>query len=171
MSVPALFPSMKRALFLVLAVLLTSATAIPADPAPTSSAAGQFSGTEPEIISLRGKNVWVRVPEGFDRVTLQVISLRRGRGRKPDDANDWKTVGTKYPQRAAGVVQFRLGRLTAKRHLRVFGNKNDSIPSSFFTGITTFAADPAQSAALLQSPPGSWAECGESSDPPRRAFR
>jgi len=139
---------MKRLLFLILVVLLGCSTAIRADLAPAPSAAGEFTGTEPEIISLRGKNVWVRVPEGFDRVTLQVFSLRRGRGGKPNDANDWKTVATKYPHRAAGVVQFRLGRLTAKRHLRVFGNKNDSIPSSFFTGITTFAADPAQAAAL-----------------------
>ena len=153
---------MKRVLLLALAVSLGSAAPIVADPASTPSVAGQFSGTEPEIVSLRGKTVSVRVPEGFDRVTLQVFTSRRGRGGKAGGQPDWKTVATKYPRRAAGIVDFRLPRLTAKRHLRVFGNTNDAIPGSFFTGITTFVADPVQAATAagdvsnsgLQGAPG-----------------
>lgn len=108
--------------------------------------AGQFTGTAPEIVAIHARVVRVRVPAGFDRVTLQALTTRHGKVRaKVTGAAqpEWKTLGTKYPHGGEGVVEFHLARLTPKRNLRVYGNKNDALPESFLTGITSFLGDPA----------------------------
>ena len=90
------------------------------------------------------------MPAGFDRVTLQALTTRHGKGRaKVAGAAqpEWKTLGTKYPHGEEGVVEFHLARLTPKRNLRVYGNKNDALPESFLTGITSFLGDPAGATA------------------------
>jgi hypothetical protein len=101
--------------------------------------------TEPVITAVRGRNVTVSVPAGFDRVVLQALRPARQRqlARKDgDDAAKWKTIATKYPHREARALTFHLPRLTPKRHLRVLGNQDEILPGSFFTGFTNFLGDP-----------------------------
>src|SRR4029079_10906743 len=116
--------------------LLNSSVSLVAAASPTISSDNASANTDPVITSVRGRNVHVSVPAGFDRVVLQVA--RPARQRKASDAVVWKTVATKYPHREASAVTFRVPRLTPKRHLRVFGNQDEVLPGSFFTGFTNF---------------------------------
>ena len=137
---------MKRLLLLASLALFAVVDHGVAKTTSGSGAAGQFTGTEPEIVAIRARVVRVRVPAGFDRVTLQGLTTRHGkvRARVIGAAQpEWKTLGTKYPHGEEGVVEFRLARLTPKRNLRVYGNKNGALPESFLTGITSFLGDPA----------------------------
>ena len=96
--------------------------------------------TEPTIESIRGRIVKIRVPAGFDRVTLQqfVVPRRPVRGRAADR---WRTLATKYPRGAEMVIVHRLPMLIAKRYLRVYGSRAEPLPGSLFTGITSFLPD------------------------------
>src|SRR5688572_11372338 len=135
-------------LFVTCTLLMATATELAAVTRPVAA-------TEPVITSVRGRHVTVSVPAGFDRIVLQAMRSARRRAAALDDADRWKTVATKYPQREAGVVTFRLARLIPKRQLRVLGNQDDILPGSFFTGFTNFLGDPpiADAAVSNGSPP------------------
>ena len=98
-----------------------------------SSSAQEFTNTEPVIEAVRGKTVRVRVPAGFDRVTLQQRMVP-----KSVTSPRWRTLGTRYPRGKAAVLRFQLPLLIGPNQLRVLGNQNTPLPGSLLTGITTF---------------------------------
>lgn len=104
--------------------------------------------TEPTILAVRGRIVRIRVPAGFDRVTLQqyVVPRTPSRSRGVDR---WRTISTKYPRGAETVMNVRISTLMPKRYLRVFGNKAEPLPGSLLTGITSFLPDPAETATSV----------------------
>ncbi len=106
--------------------------------------------TEPEIDIVRGREVKVRVPAGFDRVTLQqrVTGGNRERVRGSDR---WKTISTKYPRGAEGMIRFQLDRLVGPRFLRVYGTRSEPLSGSLLTGLTNFLPDPPDDAAIAGS--------------------
>ena len=96
--------------------------------------------TEPIIHSIRGKMVKIRVPAGFDRVTLQQYVVPRNPARA--SAGDrWRTLTTKYPHGDAMFIKVKMPTLIAKRFLRVYGNKVEKLPESLLTGISVFLPD------------------------------
>ena len=97
--------------------------------------------TEPTIVSVRGRIVRIRIPAGFDRVTLQQYVVPRNPARARA-ADRWRTLSTKYPRGAESVIAVRIPTLLPKRFLRVFGNKLEALPGSLLTGITRFLPDP-----------------------------
>ena len=103
-----------------------------------------FAPTEPVISTIRGRIVRVRVPAGFERVTLQVRTPpKRGRVVASHAApGEWKTVGLRYPRQAVATLEFRLDRLTPRRLLRVFGTQADALSGDLLTGITSFFPEP-----------------------------
>lgn len=105
---------------------------------------GKFNGTDPAIESIKGLNVKVRVPAGFDSVSLQVFNWapKRIAGTKGAPQKTWSTVSVQYPRGAATTLTFKLQRLTPPRYVRVFGNTNPNVPASFLTGPSSFPADP-----------------------------
>ena len=83
------------------------------------------------IDSVRGRTVRVRVPAGYDSVTLErCTSVRLGQ---------WQVVGTKATARTAGAVTFELPAAVSRRFLRVKGN----IAVNGLAGARLFLADPA----------------------------
>src|SRR5688572_234793 len=116
-------PSLMKTLFApVLAAVLLLAAAL--------TTLGQTSGTEaqPSIVSIRGKVVTVQVPAGFDSVTLQ--ALRRPAPAKvmPAGRPAWRTIDTQFPRGESTTLTFRLGKLTPKRSLRIFGTRGAILP-------------------------------------------
>ena len=106
--------------------------------------------TEPTIESIRGRMVKIRVPAGFDRVTLQQLVVpRTTAGARASDR--WRTLATKYPRGTESVVSVRLPTLIAKRFLRVYGNKTEPLAGSLLTGIANFLPD-APEAELTVNP-------------------
>ncbi|HZJ14437.1 MAG TPA: beta-propeller domain-containing protein, partial [Chthoniobacteraceae bacterium] len=99
------------------------------------------NATEPYIEAIHGRHVRVRVPAGFDRVTLQQRVLSRAPAR-PGGSLHWKTIATDYPRGAGKVIKIKLQTLVGERHLRVFGNKFEPLPGSLLTGLTNFLPDP-----------------------------
>ncbi len=110
------------------------------EPSVLGRDAARFTPTEPEITTIRGRIVKVHIPDGFERVTLQVLNPPRQRLRRSstDTGGQWKTVGVNYPQKLGATIDFRLDRLTPRRLLRVFGTRLETLPGSMLTGITTF---------------------------------
>lgn len=124
---------MKARLLSLLSLLLLAA--------PPLCLAGAFDPTEPVIESVQGRTVKVRVPAGFDRVTLQqkVVARKTAAGAS---VYRWETRGTRYPRGDGRVVSFQLPSLVGKRFLRVFGNRLQSLDQSLLGGISEFLADP-----------------------------
>ena len=119
--------------------------------------------TEPVISAIRGRIVRVRVPAGFERVTLQVRTPpKRGRVVASHAApGEWKTVGLRYPRQATATLEFRLDRLTPRRLLRVFGTQADALSGDLLTGITSFlpkAETPAILPGQIKLPAGAGVE-------------
>ena len=108
--------------------------------AVSPKAARPFTATEPEIAAIRERIVKVRVPAGYERVTLQVLNPPRHRLRRSssDTGGQWQTVGVNYPRKIGATIDFRLDRLTPRRLLRVFGTRMEILPGSLLTGITSF---------------------------------
>ena len=129
------------------AALLAGALAFaPVSHAAELRVAGeQFASAQPEITAIKGRTVRVRVPAGFDRVTLQALtSSRKGHRVTATTATPpaWKTVGIQYSRGAALIAEFRLVRLTPRRHLRVFGEQAGAVSGDLLTGISSFLAEP-----------------------------
>ncbi len=133
---------MKKSPFLCLALLLFCSHPLPGRAAVENQNATAFTPTEPEITALRGRIVRVRVPAGFDRVTLQVLATPHVRRTSSPAARPaWKTAGINYPRKAGKVVEFRLDRLTPRRFLRVLGAREETLAGDLLTGITSFFPD------------------------------
>ena len=123
---------MKRCIFLLL--LLCSLLPLTAGSAPVPA-------TEPVIESIHGRNLFVRVPAGFDKVTLQHLVVPRTPVRASRNER-WRTLHTSYPRGAEMVVKVRLPTLIGKRFLRVLGARTQTLPVDLLTGQTTFLPDP-----------------------------
>lgn len=136
-TIPSL--SMKKFISLLLGICLLTTPPAPAATTPP---------TEPTIMAVRGRIVRIRVPAGFDRVTLQqyVVPKNPARTRAADR---WRTISTKYPRGAETVITLRIPTLLPKRYLRVFGNKAELLDGSLLTGITRFLPDPIEADASL----------------------
>ena len=108
--------------------------------------------TEPDIQSIHGRIVKIRVPAGFDRVMLQQYIVPR-RAARAGTADRWRTLSTKYPHGEAMTIKVKMPVLIAKRFLRVSGSKAEPLPESLLTGISEFLADPLDAEAVV-SPEG-----------------
>lgn len=112
--------------------------------AMTASAATSTKSvaTEPVISKIRGRNIYVKVPEGFETVTLQrLVSPPKGRKSvRPAPRPEWKTASMKQVE-SSGTIVFRVPKLLSKRNLRVLGQRASSLPPAFQTGDTVFGAD------------------------------
>src|SRR5436190_16842923 len=71
---------------------------------PIGEYVSSAAATEPYIEAIHGRHVRVRVPVGFDRVTLQQRVLSRRPARSGDNL-DWKTIATEYPRGAEKVIK------------------------------------------------------------------
>ena len=94
------------------ALLASSLAFVPVSHAGEPRVAGeQFASAEPEITAIKGRTVRVRVPAGFDRVTLQALTSSRKGHRVTATTTTppaWKTVGIQYSRGAALVAEFKL---------------------------------------------------------------
>ena len=106
-----------------------------------SAVADSTDPTEPVIHSIRGRIVKIRVPAGFDRVTLDQYVVPRTSARS-GTGDHWRTLTTKYPHGEAMMLKVKMPVLIAKRYLRVYGNKVEKLPESLLTGISVFLPDP-----------------------------
>jgi hypothetical protein len=131
---------MNRFPFFLVAVLAVSLS---------SSQATESLSSEPTISAIKGRTVQVKVPAGFERVTLQALTApKRGKGASGRPAQPtWQTVGVQYPHGTSGVIIFQLNQLTPRRMLQVFGKRGESLPGNLLTGITTFLPEPPQNGA------------------------
>ena len=132
---------MKNLLSLVLGACLLFT--LPAGAASTDP-------TEPTIEAVNGKMVKIRVPAGFDRVTLQHYVVPRRPGRATSGER-WRTLSTKYPRGTATVLKVKMPTLIAKRFLRVYGSKVETLPGSLLTGIVSFLPDPVDADTVVNS--------------------
>jgi hypothetical protein len=111
--------------------------------APWSDAQTGSGGAQPRIASIRGKVVTVRVPEGFDSVTLQALRRPSVPTRTiPAPRPIWRTIDTQFPRGESATLTFRLGKLTPARNLRVFGTTGEALPESYLAGPSQFGRDP-----------------------------
>jgi hypothetical protein len=99
------------------------------------SATAAVAPTVPTISSVRGKVVFVKVPPGFESVSLR---QKTGLKTKP-----WKALGTKQTDLAGGTVSFLLKSAVARRALYVSGELATPTTSSKGAGTILFPADPA----------------------------
>jgi hypothetical protein len=91
--------------------------------------------TAPAISSVRGKVVFVKVPPGFQSVTLH---QRTGLKSKPT-----KALATREPDLAGGTIGFVLKSAVAPRALFVTSVRAVAATSSAGAGTSLFPADPA----------------------------
>ena len=99
---------------------------------------------EPVIETIRGRNVFVRVPAGFEKITLQQSIVPR----TPELARRnerWRTVATNYPRGLEKLVKIHLPTLIGKRFLRVVGTASEPLDGDLLTGLSTFLPDPIES--------------------------
>ncbi|MGB8168586.1 MAG: beta-propeller domain-containing protein [Chthoniobacteraceae bacterium] len=103
----------------------------------------QAAQSGPVITGVRGCLVGVRIPAGFERVTLQMfVAPPRGNSKSARAARgQWKAVAINYPKMASASIGFRLAKPTARRLLRVLGTQGDALPGDLLTGITSFLAE------------------------------
>lgn len=93
--------------------------------------------TAPTVYASRGKVVFVKVPPGYESVTLW---QKTGSKTKPS-----KVLGTKPTDLAGGSVSFLLKTAVARTALYVIGVRAVPSRSSVGAGIESFPADPALS--------------------------
>jgi hypothetical protein len=95
-----------------------------------SAFAADAAVSSPEIVSTRFRVVRVKVPAGFESVTLQHKSARRG--------HPWETMAVSPAKASGGVVVFRTKQPLPRRMLRVLGTRPGQVPSNFLTGVSEF---------------------------------
>ncbi len=97
----------------------------------TPPAAISATALAPEIVSVRGRTVTVRVPEGYGRVTLERLSGK---------VRGWTAFATQSWSGAAGDVVFKIKTPVSRRLLRVRGTRAEPLPESFLLGRSDFLA-------------------------------
>ncbi len=95
-----------------------------------SNAASLALVTAPEIVSAKYRVVRVRVPAGFESVTLQHRTARRG--------EPWQTLAVNKSKVTGDHVFFRMKKPIPRRMLRVLGTRPGQVPPNFLTGISDF---------------------------------
>ncbi len=94
------------------------------------SAATHALVTAPEIVSAKSRVVRVKVPAGFESVTLQHRVARRGQ--------PWETLAVSKAKAIGDRIVFRIKKPIPRRMLRVLGTRPGQVPSNFLTGISDF---------------------------------
>ncbi len=119
------------------AILCSLSFLIAVSVAPLGIAAtpAKAKNASPTIESVSRRAVKVKVPAGYESVTLeQCTSISR---------RTWKKIATKTTARTAGMVEFQLDRAVSRGFLRVNGRVAALLAGDMKTGPSIFLADPA----------------------------
>jgi|GEM_PF-460961 len=125
---------MRRFLAFLLSLLISNAMSIAANPGGRKA----FEESRPEITSIHWQNVHVSVPEGYEKVWIEVLTRATTGKRKKALAPTWKVQEERFMRGAAGSLIFKLKTLTPRRNMRVFGSRVESMPPAWAGGISDF---------------------------------